>query len=210
MECEGGDAQVARARLRRFHFFPVCSSTDKIGTYLGEWIYPGNKYGGSIPDESLSVMLTNILPDDVAKEVRDRMKTLTTTQRIIDDINGELSRCNNGLRARLHTTTDDQNPQKGPEHPIHTCIEDKIDSVESKLEECIAAVTSSTPPPPGSPLSRPTNGDTGNGNGDKGDRGCRGDRSPKGLAQPEPNWVGDAGIVASPMHVAMQFLQGHR
>ena len=168
MDNEGGAEQVALAELRRFHSFPVCPSKDKIGLYLGEWVYLRNRYGGNLPDESLYVMLINMLPSDIAKEIRDRRKTLTTTVDVIAYINGELGRYNDEYLAKLHSNMDYQNLQKGPEHPIHMCIEDKISSVESKLDEFINAVNSA-PPPPRQLYQRPTKGDKGKGKGDKGD-----------------------------------------
>ena len=51
-----------------------------------------NKRGAGIPDESLYVMLLSMLPEDVAKEVRDRKNVLSTVQHVLDYVNGELAR----------------------------------------------------------------------------------------------------------------------
>ena len=89
---EGGAEQVALAGLRRFHAFPACPSKERLGTYIGEWQHLRNKHGAGIPDESLYVMLINMLPEEVAKEVRDRNNTLSPPPRASSTMSMENSR----------------------------------------------------------------------------------------------------------------------
>ena len=75
IEYEGGAEHVALAGLRRFHAFPKCENTKYLSNYLGDWTHLRNKHGSQIPEESLYVMLLNMLPDDDAKDVRDKKST---------------------------------------------------------------------------------------------------------------------------------------
>ena len=87
-ECEGGAEQVMLAGVTRFMNFEKCTSKAKLSTFLGEWETLRRTYGDHLPDVFLYTLLLNMLPDDVAKEVRDRRQTLNTTQRALDYIMG--------------------------------------------------------------------------------------------------------------------------
>ena len=81
------------AGIRRFHAFGKCPSKNRLGVYLGEWESLRKKYGGHMPDWNLYGMLINMLPDDVAQDVR-RLSHLNDTQRVLDYLHGELARYN--------------------------------------------------------------------------------------------------------------------
>ena len=177
MENEGGAEQVALAGLRRLHSFPKCPSKERLGTYLGDWQHLRNKHGASIPDESLFVMLLNMLPEDVAKEVRDRKQVLNTTQAVLDYVYGELARYNDKHLSQLQEKMDMQALARGPQNAVYSCVEDKVRSLEQKIDAMIHAVG---PPQPAYPRPpRPTKGD-GKGKGGTGSR----------LARPDPAWPG--------------------
>ena len=54
--------------------------------------------GGIIPVIVLCTMLLNMLPEEVAKEIRDRRQTRNTTQRALDYLPGGIVR----VQRRLH------------------------------------------------------------------------------------------------------------
>ena len=76
VENEGGAEQVVMAGLRRLHNFPQCPDRSKLGAWLGEWLTLKKSHAHSFSEESLFVMLNSMLPEAVAKEVRDRKTTL--------------------------------------------------------------------------------------------------------------------------------------
>ena len=76
VENKGGAEQVAMAGSRRLHNFPKCPDKSTLGTWLGEWTTLVRTHGHSYSKESLFVMLTSMLPEDVAKEIRDRKSVL--------------------------------------------------------------------------------------------------------------------------------------
>ena len=83
LDNEGGAEQVVLSGIRRFHGFPKCPSKAKIGAYLGEWEALRMKYGGHMPDWNLYGMLINMLPDDVAGDIR-RLPNLNSSQKVLD------------------------------------------------------------------------------------------------------------------------------
>ena len=91
LENQGGAEHVMMAGITRLHKFPRCPHKSKLSGWLGEWLTLKRQYGGYLPEEYLYIMLLDILPEDVAAEIRDR-PSLNTVQRVTDYISGELAR----------------------------------------------------------------------------------------------------------------------
>ena len=104
MEYGGGAEQVALAGLCRFHGFPRCP-TKEMNVYLGHWQELRNRHGSLVPDQSQWVMRQHMLPEDVAKDVRDKKHQLSTTRLVLDYVWGELARYNGKYLSALHQLT---------------------------------------------------------------------------------------------------------
>ena len=92
-----------------------CPSEPKLGAYLGERETVHRKYGGSLPDQYLFTMLLNMLPADVAAEVRDRRQRLNTKDRTWADVGYELARFSNSYISKLHEKQDAESLAHPPE-----------------------------------------------------------------------------------------------
>ena len=139
MEYEGGAEQVHLAGISRFMSFDKCPNKNKLATYLGEWEMLRMKYGSTFPDLVLYTMLLNILPDDVAKEVRDRRNTLYTVGRVLDYLKGELSRYRDTFISQLHSKHDAEALAKGPHNPVNSLMEKQMAQMHSTVQGLVAA-----------------------------------------------------------------------
>ena len=89
------------AGIARLHRFPKCPHTRKLGGYVGNWLTLKRQYGADLPGEYLWVMLSDILPGDVASEIKDRPH-LDTVPKVTDYISGELARYNDKHLGKVH------------------------------------------------------------------------------------------------------------
>ena len=146
IENEGGAEQVALAGLRRFHAFPKCTKKEDLSTFLGDWTHLRNQHGSTIPDSSLYVMLLNMLPEEVAKDVRDKKHVLNTTQLVLDYVWGELARYNDKYLSSIHEKRDHDQLTHGPKNAVNAVAEDKIAHLEQQLETLINVFKKASPP----------------------------------------------------------------
>ena len=140
MECEGGAEQVLLAGVTRFLNFERCPSKNRLATYLGDWETLRREHGDLIPDVFLHTLLLNMLPEEIAKDIRDRRQTLNTTQRALDYIHGELARYSDNCLSKLHARLDSQHLAAGPPNHVHATFEKQMQEMNAKLES-IAAFT---------------------------------------------------------------------
>ena len=80
-----------------------------------------------------------MLPEEVAKEVRDRRQTLNTTQRALDYLHSELSRYNDSYVSKLHARLDSQHLSSGPSNAVHAVMEKQLQDMQKQLDICCAA-----------------------------------------------------------------------
>ena len=67
---KGGAEQVKIVDRAAFHGFPKCERAEHLPSYLGLWEQLRRKHGQTLPDELLKPMVLNVLPKDVAADVR--------------------------------------------------------------------------------------------------------------------------------------------
>ena len=144
-EHESGADQHALSSLCRFHRYPQCPTKQHLGHDVAECTFLLNKYGRNIPDINLYTMLLNVLPEDVQNEVRDRKSTLPSTQKVLDDIAGELSRYQDVHLSKVHKRFENTILTSGQPNPVHhvadmAALEEQIGKLKHDLETSIAAV----------------------------------------------------------------------
>ena len=101
-ECQGGAEHAIMAGLRRFLRYPKCPHKSKIQSWLGEWLSLRRVHGTELPETHLYWMLIDMLPEDIAVEIRDRRQTLNTVDKVVYYIMGKLARYRAKEIASLH------------------------------------------------------------------------------------------------------------
>ena len=146
MQCEGGAEQVHMAGVHRFMTFGQCPSRSKLASYLGEWEHLRRRYGGHIPDEFLYTMLLNILPKDVAAEVRDRRQRLNTTDLVLEYLHYELARYNDHFLSQLHEKQDSASLAASHSNPVNAVVETekRVSDMMAQFESRLAAFQKQT------------------------------------------------------------------
>ena len=91
-----------------------------------------------------------MLPEDVAREVRDRKAVLNSTDRIVDYLSGELARYNDKQLSTLHDQQDRQRVDGAPKNAVNAIVEAerRVTDLVSKFESTVAAFQSRTPSAP--------------------------------------------------------------
>ena len=146
LQNEGGAEQVYLMGLNRFMTFQKCPHRNQLATYLGEWEILRLKYGSTFNDVVLYTMLINILPEDIAKEVRDRRQTLNTVSRVLDYLKAELGRFNDSYLSRVHSQQDAKALEKGPKNPVNAVLEQQLATLNSSMQRLCAAFNNRSPP----------------------------------------------------------------
>ena len=141
VENKGGAEQVVMAGLRRLHNFPQCPDKTKLGTRLGEWMTLVRAHGHSYSEESLFIMLTSMLPEYVAKEVRDRKSVPYNTDEIIEYLHGELARFNDKYLSTIQDSHELGRLESGPKNAVNfiTDAEKRMSDIFKKFESTVAA-----------------------------------------------------------------------
>ena len=82
-----------------------------------------NKHAAHLPDVSRWTMLMAMLPEEVQQEVRDRKATLPTTPKVVDYINGELSRYQESWLSKIQDQIESKSFQQASENLINAVQE---------------------------------------------------------------------------------------
>ena len=115
------------------------------------------RYGSSFPDAVLYTLLLNVLPEDVAKEVRDKRVTLNTVGRAIDYLRDELARHNDKFVSELHGKQDAQALAAGPKNAVNAVLEPSLKEMNKNIQDlCAAGHRGAAPPPPPRPAKDET------------------------------------------------------
>ena len=72
---QGGARKVEVGEMRALHRFPQCPDASQLLTYLGDFQNLMASRGAGLPQEHKATKLEEMLPDKVAKDVRDRVGT---------------------------------------------------------------------------------------------------------------------------------------
>ena len=75
-------------------------------------------------------MMLNMLPEDVANDVRDKRHMLSTTQLVLDYVWAELARYNDRHLSAIHEKRDQDMLTHGPKNPVNNLMEAKLASGE--------------------------------------------------------------------------------
>ena len=135
-ENEGGAEQIALGGLRRVHKFPQCPHKQLLGHYLGEWAMLKNKHASNLPDANRWTMLMSMLPEDV--------------QKVIDDLNGELSRYQDSWLSKTQERIKSKTIQHAPKNPVNAVYDAEpmlsdLHKLKEDLGNAVNAVTQTRP-----------------------------------------------------------------
>ena len=146
---EGGAEQAILAKMQRLRSFPKCPSKTRPGAYLGKWDTLRNQYGADLPDYTAYAMLLNMVPDDVATELRDQTNWISTTELATDYLRNERSRYANRHLASIHEKVDDAQLQSDPKTPINALFEQQTQYMKEMqtMMDSLCARFRSQPPP---------------------------------------------------------------
>ena len=89
---------------------------------MGEWLTLKRNFGGYLPDEYLWVMLMDMLPDDVAQDIRDRPH-LNSVLKVTDYVTGELARYNDRHLGKIHDNEAAESPDSIPKNAVNSFVE---------------------------------------------------------------------------------------
>ena len=70
---QGGSRKVEVGEMRALHKFPKCTDPSQLLAYLGQFQNLLASRGSGLPREHKAIMLEEMLPERVAKDVRDRV-----------------------------------------------------------------------------------------------------------------------------------------
>ena len=116
----------------------------KLQAYLGQWQHLRKLHGAHMPEVHLYWMLMDVLPDDVATEIRDRKHYLKTVGSVIHWIQGELSRYRDKEISSLQDKHAQHMLSTGPRNPVNSFAEaeDKVKGMMEKMEDLVNALNS--------------------------------------------------------------------
>ena len=91
-------------------------------------------------------MLMDILPEDVATEVRDRRNHLNSTGKVMGYIHEQLSRCRDKELSALQDKRAEHALEHSPKNPIYSLggAERKVEGMVSNMETLNAAFSQGT------------------------------------------------------------------
>ena len=130
----GEAACITLAGRRDVLKFHKCQNIAHRPAQLDNWLLEQQEYGQDMPEDLLYEMFLDILPDQVAKEVRLE-KDIATADQALKYVLEELHRLNNERLAHVHAAEHQRRlaPQRRPSGYVHAAISPPGNPVEQTV-----------------------------------------------------------------------------